>query len=203
MEASVLWVLSIVASLWVGSYFSPYLRRRAENLATHEDLDKLVEQMKATTEATKAIDARISDAVWDRQRRWELRRDTVVNVIQSMMAARQALTAYGAALQIPCDRRQFLETWNTSSNQFDSLRVTAQLICGNEVNEALWEARQVMRGAFSDLADRKISNYDEIGPTIRDATEHAIAMARHELGAAPPVPRSDFGNPSEGLAPEQ
>jgi hypothetical protein len=47
---------------WSGAYFGSYLRKKGENLATHEDVDKLVEQVSAVTAATKQIEARITRA---------------------------------------------------------------------------------------------------------------------------------------------
>jgi hypothetical protein len=55
-----------------GAYLGSYLKKKGENLATHEDIDKLVDQVKAVTKATKEIEAKISDDVWSRQKRWEV-----------------------------------------------------------------------------------------------------------------------------------
>ena len=63
-------VLLFIAG-FAGAFLSSYLKKKGENLATHEDLEKLVVQMEATTTATKAIEARISHGVWDQQQRWE------------------------------------------------------------------------------------------------------------------------------------
>ncbi len=46
----------------VGAYLGSYLKKKGENLATHEDVDKLVEQVSAVTVATKQIEARIDRA---------------------------------------------------------------------------------------------------------------------------------------------
>ncbi len=53
-----------VLSFFLGAVFSPYLTgyatKKGEKLATHDDIDKLVDQVKAVTEATKKIEAEIS-----------------------------------------------------------------------------------------------------------------------------------------------
>jgi hypothetical protein len=46
----------------VGAYLGSYLKKKGENLATHEDVHKLVEQVSAVTVATKQIEARIDRA---------------------------------------------------------------------------------------------------------------------------------------------
>jgi hypothetical protein len=51
------------------AFFGAYLRKKGENLATHEDIDKLVKQVSAVTTATKQIEAKITRAsrVYERQ----------------------------------------------------------------------------------------------------------------------------------------
>jgi hypothetical protein len=44
---------------------SSYLKKKGENLATHEDVDKLVKQVSAVTAATKQIEANITRASRD------------------------------------------------------------------------------------------------------------------------------------------
>ncbi len=46
----------------VGAYFGSYLKKKGENLATHEDIDKLVAQVSAVTAATRHIEERITRA---------------------------------------------------------------------------------------------------------------------------------------------
>ena len=43
-----------------------YLETKGKNLATHQDIMKLVDQVRAT----KSVEAGIGDNVWDRQQRW-------------------------------------------------------------------------------------------------------------------------------------
>ena len=67
-------IISFVGG-WLGSLVGAYLKKKGENLATHEDIGKLVEQVAAVTKTTKEIEAKISDEVWGRQRLWEMKRD--------------------------------------------------------------------------------------------------------------------------------
>ncbi len=46
----------------IASYLGSYLKKKGENLATHEDINKLVDQVSAVTAATKQIEARITRA---------------------------------------------------------------------------------------------------------------------------------------------
>lgn len=52
---------------WIGAYLGSYLKQKGENLATHEDIDKLVDQISAVTNTAKQIEAKISNEMWQRQ----------------------------------------------------------------------------------------------------------------------------------------
>ena len=60
MENLITWGLTTLIGAFVGSYLGSYLKKKGENLATHEDLDKLVVQVRAVTTTTKEIEAKIS-----------------------------------------------------------------------------------------------------------------------------------------------
>ena len=53
MEHLVLWALTTLVSAFIGSYLGAYLKKKGENLATHEDVNKLVQQVQAVTSATR------------------------------------------------------------------------------------------------------------------------------------------------------
>ena len=78
------WALSTLVAAFIGFYLGSYLKKKGENLATHEDITKLVDQASAVTTATKEIEAKISDEVWARQRKWEVRRDAVFEALKEL-----------------------------------------------------------------------------------------------------------------------
>jgi hypothetical protein len=45
MENLLWWGLTTLVSAFVGSYLAGYLKRKGENLATHEDIGKLVDRI--------------------------------------------------------------------------------------------------------------------------------------------------------------
>ena len=72
-------VTTLVAS-GVGAYFGAYLKKKAENFATHEDIDKLRQQMAAVTTTTKRIEAAISNEMWRRERKAEFQLKAIESV---------------------------------------------------------------------------------------------------------------------------
>ncbi len=81
METLVAWGLTTLVTAFVGSYLAGYLRKKGEDLPTHEDIEKLVDKVRAVTTATKEIEAKISDHYWKQQKRWEIKRDAVFDAM--------------------------------------------------------------------------------------------------------------------------
>lgn len=65
VEGLIVWLLVSLLGSFGGAWLGAYFKKKGENYATHEDLGKLVKQMEAVTTATKQIEAKISDEVWD------------------------------------------------------------------------------------------------------------------------------------------
>lgn len=64
----------------VGAYLGSYLKKKGENLATHEDIDKLIDQVAAVTTTTKKIEANISTEMWQRERKSDLQLKAIDSV---------------------------------------------------------------------------------------------------------------------------
>lgn len=64
--------------------FDAYAGERAKLLAQYHNLDKLVEQTKALTATAETIKARVSDEIWDRQMRFNLKRDFYFKLIETV-----------------------------------------------------------------------------------------------------------------------
>src|ERR1035438_6693398 len=90
MESLLAWGLTTLVRAFVGSYLASYLKKKGENLATHEDIDKLVDQVRAVTTATKEIEERIESSAWSRQRHWEMKRDALFASVQALDRTKSA-----------------------------------------------------------------------------------------------------------------
>lgn len=73
-----------------GSYSGAYARRKAENLATKEDFDELLSQVKKTTEETEKIKTDISRVSWVDQQRWALKRELYMELLDSLYSEKEA-----------------------------------------------------------------------------------------------------------------
>jgi hypothetical protein len=142
-KISELGMVALVAGL--GAYYGDYLKEKGKNVATHEDIGKLTDQVKAVTQTTKEIEAKISNEVWDRQKRWELKREVLFEVSRKWAAADDALVACDSVLQVEIKQpevnwaEQKLKAtteWNRVMAELDGAMFLAAIVCSAEVRDA-------------------------------------------------------------------
>jgi hypothetical protein len=185
------WALVTLIAAFIGSFLPGYLKRKGENLATREDIDMLIDQVRAVTQATKEIETSLSDRSWNRQRLWEMKRDAIAAAIQAMDAADDALMELGIAYQLlksggPVSQELFKQEkqveWKGAIDTFDKKRAIVELVCTSGVHDALRAVSKAIRSNASKLFKKIISSYDEMGTEIQKARMDAYAAARTELG---------------------
>jgi hypothetical protein len=178
---------------WFGSYMGAYMKRKGENLATHEDLGNLVTQMKAVTEATKNIEATISDNVWDRQKQWEMKRDALFELTRSLGAMDDALldlaTAYSCANNAgehhqeswTTTKTEKLDSWRVASNNFDRARLLALLLCGDEIKKRMTAVSLLIRTVARKIFNGELQAYSESTKEIGTNLAGLFVAIRIEL----------------------
>lgn len=185
-------LVSVISAAFVGSYLPAYMKKKAENLATHEDIEKLVDQVRATTEATKAIEDRISAETWDRQRQWEMKRDVVFNAVKAITAADDALTDLGAVLELKAkagNSNNWMEpelearrAYAVASKELNNCNALARLICSSSFTlmlaQTVYQIKKAAKGIKS--GEQYLTCYKEIAVTLSNFYE----LARVEVGAS-------------------
>jgi hypothetical protein len=171
MELFIFGAIVSLISFLLGVVFTPYLRgystKKGENLATHEDIDKVVDQVKAVTETTKQIEKRVSEEVWDRQKRWELRRDVLFEMARKagheMEAVSRLHAIYttekineGKGLPPRLDRRTEVgAAWNNAAAEFEGMIIVVSASCGMELAKALLDFGMFMRSLSLEIIEGK------------------------------------------------
>lgn len=72
-----------------------YSGEKGKNLARKEDLDAILAEVRAVTITQKDIEAKLTDQVWDRQNRWNQKREIYAELVKqtSDLAAHHQVTA--------------------------------------------------------------------------------------------------------------
>lgn len=89
-------VITLIAA-GIGAYVGAYLSEKGKNLATRADIDKIVQQVERTTKAAEEVKATISNELWLKQKRWDLRRDVYAQLLEALESLDQSLYIMKAA----------------------------------------------------------------------------------------------------------
>jgi hypothetical protein len=196
----VVWLLTVICALFIGGFLKSYMSKKGEDLATHEDIEKLVDQMRAVTTATKEIEAKISGEVWDRQKRWELRRDLLLDAVKKTGELNDALTSFHAVCMTEkmmqsmgkarSDEKKVEagETFGKAANDFDRAISLVRLICEDEAIKGFHAFGLMSRLLYQEMAGGNPEAFLQKTKEYVEKQKTVTAAIRKELGIDNPSP---------------
>jgi hypothetical protein len=194
---AILAVLSFILGVVFRPYFTGYATKKGENLATHEDIDKLVDQVKAVTEATKKIETEMSSGFWDKQKRWEMKREVLFEaarriseidevmlrstiVLKQYRAKEKEWEAGAPSLQDEANwkevRRDAVVEWRKTLSDFDVSRAFVLIVCSPEAAQAFIEL-----GTFLTTLAAQITEEPNAYDTGRTELYRKILLAQRAI----------------------
>ena len=179
-----------------GAYFGAYLKKKADNKAIHEDIGKLVDQVKAVTTATKEIEAKVSDDYWGKQRRWDLQRDTLLAVIDAIgkfqgdtnqiIAMRPVLMGLPPGHENAEVMNEKLNTIRLSlieqASGLMTLSYRVALVSSANVQKAVTELHRVLMASQEVMRNDDFAKAMAFASNAEQATLRTLAAIRVELG---------------------
>jgi hypothetical protein len=199
MQISVIIIVFLANACLVGAgiYLSSYLKKKAEGLATKEDFRDLKEQTAELTRTTKKIEAEINEDLWNRQKRWEIKRDVVFDIAKNIATSYDALNAVWACYALPVDptkagqpEYELLRTenkakaavaWSAASTSYDTALGLAGIICSRELTMALRELMIFMRKVEQKIHETPKHFMDSLEEYV-NKSRSVEALLRRELG---------------------
>lgn len=176
-----------------GAYFGAYLKQKGKNLATQEDIDKLVGQVAAVTKTTKEIEAKISSEVWDRQKLWELKRNVLFELAKRVAAICDALGSLSNAYEIARKdhlasyievKNEMNQKWFAALTALEESKLFVDVICGNDLQDTVhtFKHRAVNIAYAISKDDPEI--FLKSHPELRKLRDDVVEATRKELGVA-------------------
>jgi hypothetical protein len=193
------WGLGVLAA-GLGGYLAGYLKKKGEDRAVQENFDELLRQAGETTERTKKIEAEISNEVWDRQKRWELKRDVLFEATRRVAAVEDGLLELDSILKVEQQNREEdspgweatknskILKWSDASAAFDETRLFVAVVCRDEARQAFEDF-----GNFTTIVAAKLNpgkDGEIYKKSLTELTRNRLAIraaVRKELGVDGPV----------------
>ena len=180
----IIFVLSLAAA-GIGAYLGSYLQAKGKNVATREDIDRVVRK-------TEDIKAEISGGLWEKQNRWTFKRDIYIRLLENLGVARMALdhlydmeTVYRST-ESEVRKKRIADAQERRDSALDEIQRTtavAALILNTEALAALAKLERDVAEAAN--AESYFNFVDEQLGAVKEAYEALKIAARADLVLEP------------------
>jgi hypothetical protein len=195
INALLILILHFLDKRAIAPFLKGYSEQVGQNRAMKENLDNLVIQTEKLTTSTENIKAKISDEQWNRQRQWEMRRDTVFELMRALGELDCALVDLQSIYlsQIPesdelkKDRsnkmKEIRHRLYACETKFNSIRFLTEVVVGEGLNEALNEFDKEIRHISAKIidVDHAYFNKVEVVASLVRKRDSVEVAARKEL----------------------
>jgi len=188
--AIILMLVLYLLMLAAGVYFKSYFDKKGANLATKEDFRELKMQTAELRQATKEIEAKVDDQMWNKQRQWEMKKEAVFAIMQSLSLANNALFEYATA-SFPAEIERDEFTRDHMKKKHDQLvsalddlehkRAMGLLVCSMTFTEMVDEIRRKMWKWIREI-ERDDAAYQKVSEQLMPLINAAFYYGRVELG---------------------
>jgi hypothetical protein len=194
MDLTLAFAVIFFLSGGAGAYLGSYLKKKGENLATHEDINKLVDQVRAITTTTKEIEAKISNEVWDRQKQWELKREILFEATKRLSQIDNELLSLNTFWERKKTDKEmdgaswirlehnYVTAWHQASKAFEEAESLIQITCSRETMMAFAQLGNLVRQTAAKITDDDLAFYSNTKGDRNKKFAMARVAIRKELG---------------------
>jgi hypothetical protein len=153
----------------LGAFLGSYIKRKGEHLATKEEFDDLLTQVRKTTQATEQIRATLSSKVWFSQQQWVIREKHYVDLLRHVWLLRNATRDQDMYFQEPGSEHN--ERHIAGQPHFRALADVA--------NESYQKIRELMGPAAIFLSNKTMGALERLVDGHESVAEHAMCTAEY------------------------
>lgn len=189
----ILWMFGSAMVSGAGAFGGAFLKKRAEDLETTRNHNEVIRQMSEITKATKNIEAKISSELWDRQKRWELRRDTACEFVRAYYGFNLANSGLQSAIDITkkigvqaaADVGVQVATankaWNDAFVTFTTALRLTSLVCGRQVIDVLDPLKEALEQEYTNVTNTENRNGYQSSQAVTDSFRIVFDAIRNDL----------------------
>jgi hypothetical protein len=166
--------------------FGGYYTEKGKQLATHEDVANVLEQVRAVTRETETIKAQIGTELWSQQTIWNAKRDLYANVVESIEAAKTKLLSIGfrwTKETVSVTQAQFRSELYPAFEKFSHYWALSEIFLNPQANDA-FEAFRTSLETFEVTAGEQFVPdpfIDQFINALNALRRNLIVAARKDL----------------------
>jgi hypothetical protein len=172
-------VLTVLAGLF-GGYFGAYMAKKGENKAIHEDIEKLVDQVRAVTRTTEEIKASISTEAWKR----DLKKEACYELIKQLQPIGASLSKLMAShsKDTPELVQQAQVEFVTAYGYYLNAEIVVEMVGSKQLQQARQELTKTIMRAHRQIEARALDDGSRALAQFANANADLMNACRRELG---------------------
>ena len=182
MEWLMMFVLPLIGAS-AGSFLGAYLRKKAENVATKEDIQEV-------TRLAKTIEGKISIDVWSHQQRWDAQKAALLETLKELASAETMLFRMVHVFQKNMRDESWLDEiknadqkHNESMDAFWRSKLAVQIVCGRTIGDQVEKIDHMFGLVRVRIRQRDFADiWDVQVPEIHAAKRELGVIIRQHLG---------------------
>lgn len=194
------WAVVAIVLTWAGTY----LKTKAERFAKSEDLDKLASEVRQITRVAEKIKVELSGDLWLDQRRWDLKRELYVALLEGLDSLDYALVVMigtfkdaeqAEAANDQNARQRFDKLYGSARKRAISAlrsvrraRTIGRVFLSRDAQAALTTMAESWTSGLRSSSKGLIGAKADLAETLSQATEAIVQAAKADLFAFRPPP---------------
>ncbi len=194
-NTSAIWEILIpILTGAIGLFLGAYLKKKAENFATKEDFDLLLEQLKKTTSETESIKIELSKGNWLHQQSWQLKEKYYSEILNALYQYKQSVSACLDFYMVPGSeysegeiqkQKSYIKSSKKSKAAWEILeqnKGAAEIVLHKDAIEALNKLRSKEWQAFNFEATHDKEYLKIVLEAAIKSYEKILKSAKNDLG---------------------
>lgn len=179
------WLL--IAAVKVGwvPFFSAYVSEKGRRLATRQDIENVITEVRRVTSETEQIKAQISGDLWNRQMQWNQKRDVygsllgLVSEMQTEYVKLHSMYSGGITILPAREMNAPFDRLVELARDFRKAAALASIFAGSEANEAIqrYIESDASAGKPSERAAKGLMNLEQLRTQLISAAKQDLDTA--------------------------
>ena len=108
---------------WLGAYG----KEKGKNIARKEDLDEILTEVRGVTRAQKEIESELKEGIWNRQMRWNQKRDIYGALLKNSISLLHGYQAVASLMAVSRDPVVIYKKWEELGTVYQDFMQSASL----------------------------------------------------------------------------
>ena len=190
---AILYFIAVPVFSFIAAFIGAYLKEKGKNLATKEDLDLLIDQMRKTTATVEEVKSEIAGEAWLKQQIWTEKKRVYIEILQALQEANYSASGMAEGFRLSQDKTRDEVSRKTIERQIEAhgsnypkarsrvlqLSAAAQIVISGDA----WSVLERFKASVDSGKRPDMQTYfDALVEETESAIANLVKAAKRDLG---------------------